>query len=69
MDPDPTLKAVALWTNRARGVTEESARECLEYSAVDIANIRWLVVYLKTALIGADETSNNSEFGVRNNGR
>ena len=55
MDPDATLKAVALRAERAGGVTEESTREALEYSTVDIANIRRLIVEFKTALVSAYE--------------
>jgi hypothetical protein len=56
VDPDPALKAVALWTNRARGVTEESTRESLKYSTIDIANIGRLIVEFETALVSTYET-------------
>ena len=56
MDPDTTLKTIALRADRTGGVAEESTRESLEYSAIYVANIRRLIVELETALVRAYET-------------
>ena len=56
MDPDAALKGVPLRANRTGGVTEESTGESLEYSAICIADIRWLIVEFKTSLVRAYQT-------------
>src|SRR5882757_5045086 len=55
MDSDSALKAAALRINRAGGVAEKSTRKSLEYSPIDKANTRWLIIQLETPLIGAEE--------------
>jgi hypothetical protein len=44
MYPDAALKSVSLRVNRARRVTEKRTGESLEYSAIDIANLRRLIL-------------------------
>ena len=56
VDPDAALKGVPLRANRTGGVTEESTGESLEYSAMCIADIRWLIVEFKTSLVRAYQT-------------
>ena len=56
MYPDAPLKAAALRINRAGSVTEEGTRKSLEYSTIDITNIRRLIVEFQTALVSAYET-------------
>ena len=56
MDPDAALKAAALRVNRAGSVAEEGTRKSLEYSTIDIANARRLIIEFQTALISTYET-------------
>ena len=69
MDPDAALKAAALRTDRAGSVTEEGTRKSLEYSTIDVTNVRRLIVEFQTALVGAYQNSRGYGFCVHSNGR
>ena len=56
MYPDAPLKAAPLRINRAWSVAEEGTRKSLEYSTIDIANARRLIIEFQTALISTYET-------------